>query len=219
MKPAPLVIALKHAGAWSILLAFVALLTVIFSFLGTLFCAALGGMMMGATRASKTIALIFSLLCCGVLLGVLRTERTELAAKQVAVLAVLCLGAFWFLYVVALSLVAFEKNGNSDAGQAPKPAASLASRPGEKGGGSAAVAPTAAVRLEDLDGRWCSEKHAPGCQNPERVLEIHSGSLDLNTLDARGQVCARVQGRLKLLTLSETGRSNCPEGAELAAGI
>src|SRR5581483_4112244 len=125
MKPAPLVLALKHAGAWGIVLAFVALLTVIFSFLGTLFCAALGGMMMGATRASKRFALIFSLLCSGVLLGVLRSQRTELAAKQVTILAMLCLAAFWFLYVVSLSLVAFEKNADRVAGQARNPSATL----------------------------------------------------------------------------------------------
>lgn len=38
----PIKTALRYAGAWSIVAAFVALLTVLFSFLGTLFCAAAG---------------------------------------------------------------------------------------------------------------------------------------------------------------------------------
>jgi hypothetical protein len=213
MKPAPLVLALKHAGAWSILAAFIALLTIIFSFLGTLFCAALGGMMMGATRASKKFALIFSLLCSGVLLGVLRTQRTELAAKQVILLAVLCLGAFWFLYVASRSVVAFEENSDCPAGSA---SAGPTSGSANRATGSSAVASGSEVRLEDLDGRWCSENRVQSAQLAGRVLEIHAGSLDLSTFNAHGQLCARARGRLKLLTLSEGA---APEGAELAAGI
>ena len=53
MSSVPIKAALKHAAAWGIVVGFVSLLTIIFSFLGTLFCAALGGMMMGASKAHK----------------------------------------------------------------------------------------------------------------------------------------------------------------------
>ena len=68
----PIKTGLKYFSAWSLVALFVALLTIVFSFLGTLFCAALGGMMMGATRASLKMSLPFSLLCPGLLLAILR---------------------------------------------------------------------------------------------------------------------------------------------------
>src|SRR5579859_5714182 len=113
MNSAPLKTALKYAGAWSIVLVFVTLLTIIFSFLGTLFCAAIGGMMMGATKAAKKLSIAFSALCPGVLLATMRSQKTELPQNQVIVLAVLCLAAFWMLYLMSLCLVAYEKKDES----------------------------------------------------------------------------------------------------------
>jgi len=155
MKSVPLKTVVKHAGAWGIVLTFIALLTIIFSFLGTLFCAALGGMMMGATRASKALALAFSLLCPGVLLGTMSAQRTELGQNQITVLAGLCLALFWGLYLVSRFLVAFEKTAGTTGSQtgALQPTPRLGSTNVTEPMDVATVTP---LKLEDLHGQWRS---------------------------------------------------------------
>src|SRR5690349_17205423 len=105
----PIKTALKYVSAWSMVAGFAALLTIIFNFLGTLFCAALGGMMMGATKASWRLSVPFSLLCPAVLFGVMRTQKTELAQRQIAVLLLICVVAFWAIYWAAAALMAQEQ--------------------------------------------------------------------------------------------------------------
>src|SRR5215472_10595858 len=117
MSSLPLKSALKQVGAWSIVVIFLALLTIIFSFLGTLFCAALGGMMMGATKASGKLSLPFSVLCPGILFALLRFQKSELPERQIIVLMVLCLAAFWAIYVVSAAVMAHEQKEASPNGK------------------------------------------------------------------------------------------------------
>jgi len=209
MSSLPIKTALKHLSAWSILIAFVALLTVIFSFLGTLFCAALGGMMMGATKASKALSFAFSVLCPGILMVTMKSQRTELAERQVVILATLCLAAFWLLYLMSLLLVAYEKSGsNSNSTVAAK---NLGTANG------AVVIP--ALRLAELEGKWWSEISAIGGQNQKRILEIRAGAMALSTLGPDGRVCSRAQARLKLEEVAATHVLASPNGVEIAAGI
>jgi hypothetical protein len=209
MSSLPIKTALKHLSAWSILIAFVGLLTVIFSFLGTLFCAALGGMMMGATKASKALSFAFSVLCPGILMVTMKSQRTELAERQVVILATLCLAAFWLLYLMSMLLVAYEKSGpNSNSTVAAK---NLGTANG------AVVIP--ALRLAELEGKWWSEISATGGQNQKRILEIREGATALSTLGPDGRVCSRAQGRLKLEEVAATHAMVAPNGVEIAAGI
>ena len=216
MNSAPLKSALKYAGAWGVALTFIALLTIIFSFLGALFCAAVGGMMMGATKASKRLSLAFSALCPGVLIGILKTQRTELPQRQLTVLAVLCLAVFWVLYAISMFLIAYEKNegsANTSAGDAHPPRT-------DAGHDSATEVPgeSSALRLGDLEGRWCADQGLPHGRGPARVLEINSGTVALSTLDAHGRICTCARGRLEV-RLTETDCRNDGNGVELAAGI
>jgi NADH:ubiquinone oxidoreductase subunit K len=209
MSSLPIKTALKHLSAWSILIAFVALLTVIFSFLGTLFCAALGGMMMGATKASKALSLAFSVLCPGILMVTMKSQRTELADRQVMVLAILCVAAFWLLYVLSLLLVAYEKSGaTSNSTVAAKNLATV---------NEAVVTP--ALRLAELEGKWLSEISGGVGQNQKRILEIRESAVALSTLGPDGRVCSRAQGRLKLEDVAATHVLAASNGVEIAAGI
>src|SRR5437660_3801527 len=97
----PIKTAFKYASAWSMVAAFVALLTIIFSFLGTLFCTALAGMMMGTTKASPKLSIPFSVLCPGILLAILRVQKSELAQRQITFLVIISLVAFWAIYLVS----------------------------------------------------------------------------------------------------------------------
>jgi hypothetical protein len=209
MSSLPIKTALKHLSAWSILIAFVALLTVIFSFLGTLFCAALGGMMMGATKASKALSFAFSVLCPGILMVTMKSQRTELAERQVLILATLCLAAFWLLYLISTLLAAYEKSGpNSNSTLAEK----------NLGTTNGAVV-TPALRLAELEGKWWSEISAVCGQNQKRILEIREGAMALSTLGPDGRVCSRAQGRLKLEEVAATHALTTSSGVEIAAGI
>jgi len=210
MSSLPIKTALKHLSAWSILIAFVGLLTVIFSFLGTLFCAALGGMMMGATKASKALSLAFSVLCPGILMLTMKSQKTELAERQVMVLAALCLAAFWLLYLMSMLLVAYEKSGAS-SNSSTVAAKNLGTANG------AVVTPT--LRLAELEGKWWSEISASGGQNQKRILEIREGAMALSTVGPDGRVCSRAQGHLKLEEVAATHVLSAPKGVEIAAGI
>jgi len=61
---------------------FVGLLTFIFSFLGTIFCAALVGMMLGAFKDLRWQSVSFSFLLPAVLVAVLRVTRAELTGNR-----------------------------------------------------------------------------------------------------------------------------------------
>ena len=218
-RTAPLQTALKHLGAWGLVLIFVGLLTVVFSFLGTLFCAAMGGLMMGATRVSKRLAVSFSLLCPGILLMTLRLQRSELPGRQVVVLAELVLGAFWALYLVARVVAACEQKQPSvhPLASPAQPAADFEAA--RVVGPAAQPAAGPVLRLTELEGKWRSENSEGEGSRPQRVLEIRNGSLALGTVDAQGQVFVRGRARMELVDV--TGPDGLPlsNGAELAAGI
>ena len=216
MSSLPIKAALKHAAAWGIVVGFVSLLTIIFSFLGTLFCAALGGMMMGASKAHKALAFGFSVLCPGVLLGTLRTQKTELVQRQVLILAILCFAAFWALYFIAMFLAVYEKRSDatesSEADRSPSKALeSLATA------NSHSALPV--LRLDELEGKWCREGPPPNGHAQKRILEIRDGTLALSTVDAQGRVYSCAQGRLALLDATGAHGMVLGSDAELAAGI
>ena len=212
----PIKTGLKYFSAWSLVAGFVALLTIIFSFLGTLFCSALGGMMMGATKASLKISLPFSVLCPGILLSILRSQKSELADRQIIILLVICLVAFWTIYAVSAALMAHEQKGISSK-EVPKTdvkahlsgAASglknVSAALHEPRATAAATAASLCFQLKELEGHWCCEACSLNGQMQKRVLEIKGGALMLSTLDAEGRVCACTRVRLRCTEASEVG--------------
>lgn len=202
MSLQPIKTVVKYAGAWGLVAGFVALLTIIFSFLGALFCAALGGMMMGATRAGARLSIFFSLLCPAVLLGVMRSQQTELAPRQIRVLALICLGVFWAIYFLSAAVMAQEQKG-SDPKLQPAPAIRLvAEAPSacatdlDLRASLNRAAALAVLWPEALEGQWCCEECSRDGRAQKRVLQIKDGALLLSTFDAQGNVCSCARGRL-----------------------
>jgi hypothetical protein len=204
----PIKTGLKYFSAWSLVALFVALLTIVFSFLGTVFCAALGGMMMGATRASLKMSLPFSMLCPGLLLAILRFQKSELANRQILILLVVCLMAFWVICAVSAALMAHEQkdsnsSGNPKAdtnGQLSTAACSRESSSpikAEPRQTEVATAATLGFQLRELDGHWCCETSGLDGRTRKRTLEIKGGAVLLSTLDAEGHVCACTRANLK----------------------
>jgi hypothetical protein len=187
MSSARLTAALKYIFGCCTVLFFVVLLTLVFSFLGTLICAALSGMMMGATKAPKKISIPFSAFFPCVLVGVLRAQKSELAGTQLILLAVLCLASFWIVHLTGAVLMAYEKRDTTDR-----------SIP-------ASTVPTSALpklRLEELEGHWSCEVCGADGRIQRRFLEIKNGVLALSTMDAEGRVCSCTRGCVELVAPS-----------------
>src|ERR1041385_9126999 len=162
MSLQPIKTAFKYVGAWSMVAAFVALLTIIFSFLGTLFCAALGGMMMGVTKAAGKLSVAFSVLCPAVLLALLRFQKSELPQRQIIILMVICLAAFWAIYIVSAAVMALEQK-QADGPPAFQPNTELR-KP------AIAATPYPRLQLKQLDGHWCCEGSGDIECAPKRTL-------------------------------------------------
>jgi hypothetical protein len=193
MNPKRLKIAVTYLAGWGLAVFFVTLLSFIFSFLGTIFCAAVAGMMLGTTRQARVLALPTSVIFPGVVFALLRGMKSDLPLVQVTEVAAACFGAFWLVFGLAVGLVACERKG------AATPPGARANRRA----GTVAVTPgviNASVRgdLRQLDGRWLEEAAAAKLQESKRVLEIKRGQLELNQVERDGRARLLVRGEVRL---------------------
>jgi hypothetical protein len=179
MNAAALKTAGRYLGRWSAIVFFVLLLTLIFSFLGTIICAVLAGMMFGATKHVRWQALLISLIFPGAIFALLRAGRAPLLDRQILVLGLLCFGAFWLTYAVAAAVVYFE----ASAGSSSAPAG-----PGEKLPAPALEVAEHRLSLGELQGTWSCP--VSGCNGEARAreLEINTAALLLRVRDRRGQI-------------------------------
>ena len=88
-------------------------LSVIFNILGTITCAVLAGMMMGAFKGAKWLSALVSMVFPGVFFGLVRTARVELTQQQVILLGALCFGTFWATYLVSASCSSSNRKRNA----------------------------------------------------------------------------------------------------------
>ena len=197
--------ALKWVVLWSLLAAFTALLTLIFSFLGAIFCAALAGMMSGAIQHSRWHSLPLAAVFPGVLWLVLRVSKAELLPHQVHVLMVVCFATFWFTYALSWAVVAYERKGRQapGAGSQPQPARGQALVLNRANGAAVTGCPSATVclprlTLRNLQGQW--RHHLGARQGPEHqeVIEIADNHLTLSAIGPDGQVRCSFQGEFKV---------------------
>ena len=177
-----------HLFGWCIIVFFVVLLTVIFSFLGTLICAALAGMMMGSARLSRWYSLLVSLIFPGVVSTVLRISGSELPERQVLMLSLLCFGVFWVICLVMYALVAEEKTSKA----LPKPSPEVEAPEPVKS------APASELTLESLEGMWLPKSGQLDVSHCQKVLEIQNGTAVLSTFNAEGNVDSRARATLAL---------------------
>lgn len=186
--------AARYLGCWFAMVFFVVLLTTIFSFLGTIICAVLAGMMLGAAKHQRWQAVPVAVVFPTVIFTMLRSTRAELLGRQVMVLSLLCFGAFWLTYLVTSLLLLFEaKNSLTQPARGPtptqfKPPASLPVVPGSRPpGGLLARAP---LSVADLQGQWHQPVATGNGHSRERRLEISGDLLKLSLLDSQGGTSA-----------------------------
>ena len=197
----------RYLGAWGAIVIGVVLLSVVFTFLGTITCAVLVGMMMGAFKGAKWFSVLVSLVFPVVIFGMVRGAKVELTQQQVILLAALCFGVFWVTYLVSAFLFFCEQKGqNSFKVSAPAlPGKTAAPEAQAAGTGCVPAAdlrgPTVAAGescLEHLQGNWVCEASQAGEPLYKKVIQIKETKLELRTVDASGRTTLLATGDVTL---------------------
>ncbi len=187
---------LGYIVGWLLTVCFVVLFTIIFSFVGTLICAALAGMMMGAARLPWWPSLTLSVLFPGVLSAYFRVTKAELPPGQLFFLSALCFGIFWIIFLALWGLTSHERR----AAPAVKSVGKTAGPPVGGSRGSevpsvrAAVAPLSrgtvapVVTLATLQGKWLAGGPGSEAGKGHRRMEIRDDTILLSLTDESGTV-------------------------------
>jgi hypothetical protein len=190
--PGTLKTATRYVAGWMIVIAFVGLLTFIFSFLGAFFCAALAGMMLGSFKLPRWQTLTLSFIFPAVLFGVLRSGGSELLMKQVLLLAVLCLATFWVTYWIVRAVVSYERKVQCVAAVAEGQSGEALSPPHPNG------VPAGKLNLQVLQGKWSQVSSNQGSERERKYLEIRRQDLLLTIRDPAGKISFKGRGELQL---------------------
>lgn len=210
MSATPIRVAGSYLGAWVAIVCFVVLLSFTFTFLGTLSCAVLAGLMMGAFKGARWFAVSISLVFPGVILGMVRSARVELTQQQIILLAVVCFGVFWVTYLVS-AVVLFCEQRDRTSSKLPAPASqqealALGGQVAVTGCTPAAEAPGAAVLvkesyLEELQGNWVCEASSASQPPYKKMIQIEETKLELKAIDASGRITLLARGDVTLQSL------------------
>jgi len=216
----------RRVAGWGAITLFVVFFSFIFSFLGTITCAALLGMMLGAIKYSKSFSASVSLVFPAVIFGLFRTAKVELSQQQVILVAGLCFGTFWVTYLVSAVVIFCEQKGKPASGpSAPGRGAGPLAQPGQDTASedaSGAVLPTAPVPasescLEQLQGEWVCEASNAGGPSPKRVIQIKQAKLELRAIDASGRTTLLARGDVLLQALRASPPLTALEGPSESA--
>jgi hypothetical protein len=177
MSALPVKKTLQYVAGGVVLAFFVALLTLIFSFLGTIICAALAGMMLGAAKLERWKVVAISLVFPTVIFGVLRTQGADLPERQVLMLSGLCLSTFWLIFTIVALLINFEsKSRGSSTNRSQRPAVAATAN----GNGH--------LSLQALEGKWLLDSGRFSAPGRRKILEIRREHLSLRIPKTTGEV-------------------------------
>jgi len=206
MKARPKAV-LGYVVGWMITICFVVLFTVIFSFVGTIICAALAGMMMGAARLAWWQSLALSMVFPGVISTTFRITRTELPASQIVFVAVLCFAIFWVIYFALRALTSQEKAQSAGPRRTTSRVQVSAAQTSTSVVRPAVVCTSASanvmdrglpgVSLQMLQGTWFARN---GSSDPQhhKAIEISQDTLIVRLTDGHGQEQCLAQGHLRI---------------------
>lgn len=211
--------AAKQLAMWGLLMVVVALLTALFSILGTITAAVVTGVIMGAARRWKWQTIPASAVFALAGLTMAQAARADLNLQQRLWMAGVSFAAFWGIYLLALGLVRLETNHSAGV-EAHAFAASAVWRGGGVPLESQAAATAHPLSLRDFQGRWLCEAPGPDGQANKRIMEIAEHKFALRIRDASGHVCLGAEGQLKLeTTIAATTLSILPAAAGNLARI
>ena len=198
MNAAPIQRAFAQVGWWFLLVMVVVLLTFLFNILGTITCAVLVGMMMGAMRQWKWQALPISAIFPLVVVALLRQAKAELSWQQTLRMSLVCLGIFWLTYLLTFALRCLERRDEPAGNRHRAPSMACPSADGRITTAADPGQPIHNLSLEDLQGAWIGEVAEPGAVPGRKRLEIHRNEIKLSIEDVRGEISFRARGTVKL---------------------
>ena len=190
----PIRVAIRYAGRWSAIIFFVVLLTLIFSFLGTIICAVLAGMMMGATKHPRWQAMAIAVVFPAVIFTLLRGSRAELLERQIIELALLCFGAFWATYLVTGFVIWFERKQAAIVTPASEPAAET----GLVHTGASHEPTLEPLCIEALQGEWVCQPVPSDPPAQQKKLAIEGDKVTLSLIEDNGQTRPVAEGKVRL---------------------
>jgi len=191
----------KFLGAWIAIVSFVGLVSLTFTVIGTLACAVLVGMMMGAFKGGKWFSVLVSLVFPAVIFVMTRSHGAGLTTHQIHVLEGVCFAAFWVVYLVSTFLFFSEqKDRKSSAALAHTAQAKPTAEDGLAASSETlgAAGSQESVCLEQLQGNWVCEAPNAGNSPVRKVLEIKEAHLELRAVDVTGQMTLLAQGEVTL---------------------
>ena len=184
----------RQAGIGFVLAVFVALVTFMFSFLGTILCAAMFGMMVGFVKKWKWQFILISFLFPALLLASFSVSKSksELLPHECYGLAAVGFGTFWVTYLATRGLFLLE-------GRTARPVA-------ERISGQSRTVPTDELArpdldIEDLHGAWLEDIQQRSGDRPRRMIRIHDQELTMSHVGEDGQSRTVARVRLQLAKL------------------
>jgi hypothetical protein len=196
----PIKTAARWVGCGIALASVTALLSLVFNFLGTILCASLTGMMMGATKRSRWPALPLSCIFPAVILVLFRVTRTEMPDAQIRIVSLLCFGAFWLLYGATALVVAYERAQKAAAVSPQRQPLETGMATGADESAETCFAnkeeqpePLEGLCLGLLQGRWsCIANGHPGAEQQKMMLiEQDHWALSFNDPQGHGRLLLR----------------------------
>lgn len=179
----------NQIALWAVLLLVVGLLTLLFSLLGTIFCAVVVGVMMGATRRWRWQAIAVSVVFPLVIITLSRVSKTELDWHHAIQMAVLCFAVFWATYAATYLLMFLERPSESPATTRSLQAASATEQTSQ--------AKVVECSLADLRGTWVCETTTGDGEQHERVMTISKDEFSLSRRTSDGKCRLLTQGKVK----------------------
>jgi hypothetical protein len=199
----------SYLVAWGAILLFVILLSFVFTFLGTITCAVLAGMTMGALKGSKWFSVLVSLVFPGVIFGLVRGARVELTQQQVILLGALCFSAFWVTYLVSAVVIFCEQKERKSSRlpvPAPQPETQAAAEQvaatdcTPAAGPLGSTVPQVESCLKQLQGNWVYAASSAGEPLYKKIIQIKAARLELKAIDASGRMSLLARGDVTLQT-------------------
>jgi hypothetical protein len=200
----------RYLGAWGAIVLCVILLSLLFTFLGTITCAALAGMLLGAFKGAKWFSVSVSLVFPVVIFGMVRGAKVELAPQQITLLAALCFGTYWVTYLVSAFVFFCEQK---DRKSAKRPAPAAAAGFIRATGLLELAGPGTESCLEHLQGDWVCEASRAGHSLCRKVIQIKASKLELRSVDANGQIMLLARGDVTLQSVRASQTSAIPQEA------
>lgn len=197
---------IKQLGLGILLVLFVVLVTLVFSFLGAIACSALVGMMTGSSRHWKWQSIPISLVFPAVIMGFLEVWKNYISLRESILVSIVCFGAFWITYLLAFGLCCLERQSipppvtaSKAVESNPEPMADATSEERRiPVPSTASVKPQEHPDLEELQGTWVLDACAGDRLLRKQVIHIAHDRLALSKVDSNGQVQNIAEGFVRL---------------------